>query len=199
MNKQHSKSPPLPQQQTFIKILHSLLIISLLLMMGSGLQIYNANPVFGGRDGWQIPQWATLGGYLAAGRDWHFTVMWVFSFALLIYGIYIFLTQRWKKRFFSQQDFKALQVGQNPKRRTYAWHRLIYTGIIPILLMAIVSGLAMYKPAQLSWLSGLFINWQILRTVHFLTVPISLLFIFVHLMMGIRAGGIKLTQSMFRP
>jgi thiosulfate reductase cytochrome b subunit len=199
MNKPNSKSPPLPQQQTFIKILHGLLIISLLMMMGSGLAIYNANPVFGGRAGWQVPKWATLGSYLANGRDWHFAVMWVFSFTLLIYGIYIFLTQRWKKRFFSQQDFKALRVGQNPKRRTYAWHRSIYTGIIPVLILAIVSGLSMYKPAQLHWLSGLFINWQVLRTVHFLTVPISLLFILVHLIMGIRAGGLKLTQSMFRP
>ena len=199
MNKQKPKSPPLPPQQTFIKILHSLLIISLLMMMGSGLTIYNANPVFGGRDGWHIPKWATLGSYLASGRDWHFAVMWVFAFTLLIYGIYIFLTQRWKKRFFSEQDLKALQVGQNPKRKTYAWHRLVYTGIIPVMLLAITSGLAMYKPAQLHLLSGLFINWQILRTVHFSTVPISLIFILVHLIMGIKAGGLKLTQSMFRP
>jgi thiosulfate reductase cytochrome b subunit len=199
MHKQRSKSPALPQQQTFIKILHGLLIISLLLMIGSGLQIYNATPVFGGKNGWRMPGWVQLGGWLAGGRDWHFTVMWVFSFTLLIYGIYIFLTQRWKKRFFSEQDLKALQVGQNPKRRTYAWHRLIYTGIIPVMLMAIVSGLAMYKPAQLHWLSSLFINWQTLRTVHFLTVPLSLLFMLVHLIMGMRAGGFKLTQSMFRP
>jgi thiosulfate reductase cytochrome b subunit len=197
MNKQRSQSLPIPQTG-FIKILHSLIIISLLLMMVSGLQIYNATPVFGGKNGWQVPKWATLGGWLAGGRDWHFTVMWVFSFTLLIYGIYIFLTQRWKKRFFSQQDIKALQVGQNPKRRTYAWHRLVYTSIIPVLILAIGSGLAMYKPAQLHWLSGLFINWQTLRTIHFLTVPISLLFILVHLMMGIRAGGLRLTRSMFR-
>jgi thiosulfate reductase cytochrome b subunit len=126
-------------------------------------------------------------------------MMWVFSLTLLVYGIYIFLTQRWKRKFFSQQDLKALQVGQNPKRRTYAWHRLIYTGIIPVLLMAIASGLAMYKPAQLHWLSGLFGNWQTLRIVHFLTVPISMFFVLVHLVMGIRAGGFRLTRSMFQP
>ena len=91
MNKQRSQSPPIPQTG-FVKILHSLIIISLLLMMTSGLQIYNATPVFGGKTGWQVPKWATLGGWLAGGRDWHFTVMWVFSFTLLIYGIYIFLT-----------------------------------------------------------------------------------------------------------
>jgi thiosulfate reductase cytochrome b subunit len=199
MNKQRDSSPPFPHQTGFIKILHSLIIVSLLMMIGSGLTIYNANPVFGGRDGWHIPPLLTLGGWLAGGRDWHFAMMWVFSLSLLMYGIYIFLTKRWRRRFFSQQDLKALQIGQNHKRLTYAWHRLVYTSIIPVLLLAIASGLAMYKPAQLHWLSALFINWQVLRTIHFLTVPISLLFIVVHIIIGIRAGGIRLTQSMFIP
>jgi thiosulfate reductase cytochrome b subunit len=61
-------------------------------------------------------------------------------------------------KFVSGQDLKPLKVGQNPKRRTYAWHRIIYTEIIPVLLLSIASELAMYKPAQLHWLSGLFIN-----------------------------------------
>jgi thiosulfate reductase cytochrome b subunit len=194
-----SKSLPIPPQTGFIKIIHSVIIVSLFLMMGSGLQIYNATPVFGGKDGWHFPKWATLGDWLAGGRDWHFAIMWIFAFNLLIYGIYIFLTKRWKRKFFSQQDLKALQVGQNPKRLIYAWHRAIYTGIVPVLILAIASGLAMYKPAQLYWLASLFINWQILRTVHFLTVPISLLFILAHLIMGIRAGGLRLTRSMFQP
>ncbi|MCY7337425.1 MAG: cytochrome b/b6 domain-containing protein [Chamaesiphon sp.] len=199
MNKQPRKSPPVPSQPNFVKILHCLIIISLFIMIGSGLQIYNATPVFGGKSGWSFPQWVTLGGWLAGGRSWHFTTMWVFALTLLIYGIYILLTQRWKRKFFSEQDLKALQVGKNPKRRIYSWHRLIYTGIIPVLILAIFSGLAMYKPAQFHWLSGLFINWQTLRTIHFLTVPISLLFVLVHTIMGIRAGGLRLTRSMFQP
>jgi thiosulfate reductase cytochrome b subunit len=199
MTKQVKKSPPVPAQTQFVKILHSLTIVSLFIMIGSGLQIYNATPVFGGKNGWTFPKWATLGGWLAGGRNWHFTTMWIFAFTLLIYGIYILLTQRWKRKFVSGQDLKALKVSQNPQRRIYAWHRIIYTGIIPILVLAIFSGLAMYKPAQLHWLSGLFINWQILRTVHFLTVPISLLFVLAHIIMGIRAGGLRLTRSMFLP
>lgn len=198
MSKQRA-APPIPTQQAFVKIIHILLILSIIMMMGSGLAIYNANPVFGGRAGWHLPNWMTLGSYLATGRDWHFAVMWIFSFTLLIYGIYIFLTQRWKKRFFTKQDLKALQVAQNPKRRTYAWHRLVYTGMIPVMLLAILSGLAMYKPAQLHLLAGLFINWQTLRTVHFLTVPISLVFILVHAIIGMRSGGFRLTRSMFQP
>ncbi len=166
-------------------------------MISSGLQIYNATPVFGGKDGWQFPAFLTLGEWLAGGRDWHFAIMWVFSFNLLIYGIYIFLTKRWRRRFVASSDLQVLKAGQNPKRKAYAWHRLLYTGIIPVLLLAIASGLAMYKPVQLAWLANLFGNWQVLRTVHFMTVPISLLFMIVHIFMGLKVGGLRIVRSMF--
>jgi thiosulfate reductase cytochrome b subunit len=191
------KSPPIPHQQIIIKLFHGIIIISLFLMIGSGLQIYNATPVFGGKGGWEFPTFITLGGWLAGGRDWHFAIMWVFSFNLLIYGIYIFLTKRWQRRFVASSDLKALKVGQNPKRKAYAWHRLLYTSIIPVLILAIASGLAMYKPVQLSWLAGLFGNWQTLRTVHFITVPIALLFTIAHMLMGLKVGGLRIWRSMF--
>jgi thiosulfate reductase cytochrome b subunit len=191
------KSPPIPHQQLTIKMFHGIIIVSLILMISSGLEIYNATPVFGGRGGWHFPKFLTLGQWLAGGRDWHFAMMWVYSFNLLIYGIYILLTKRWKKRFVSGSDVQVLKAGQNPKRKAYAWHRLIYTGIIPILILSIASGLAMYKPVQLAWLSGLFVNWQTLRTIHFLTVPISLLFVVAHVLMGLKVGGMRVIRAMF--
>jgi thiosulfate reductase cytochrome b subunit len=189
-----TKSPPAPKQVLFVKISHSILIISLLMMIISGLQIYNANPVFGGRGGWHFPSF--LGG-LARGRDWHFAFMWIFSMNLLVYGIYIGITRRWKRRFVSSSDLQVLQTGQNPKRQNYAWHRLVYTGIIPVVLLAIASGLAMYKPVQLHWLAGLFINWQILRTVHFITVPIIMVYVFAHSLLALKVGNFRLIRSMF--
>jgi thiosulfate reductase cytochrome b subunit len=191
------KSPPIPHQQLVIKIFHGTIIVSLILMISSGLEIYNATPVFGGKSGWDFPSFLTLGGWLAGGRDWHFATMWIFSFNLLIYGIYIFLTKRWQRRFVSSSDLQALKVGQNPKRKAYAWHRVLYTGIIPVLLLAIASGLAMYKPVQLAWLANLFGNWQTLRTVHFMTVPITLLFLCAHVLMGLKVGGMRILRSMF--
>jgi thiosulfate reductase cytochrome b subunit len=191
------KSPPIPHQQLVVKLFHGTIMVSLLLMIMSGLQIYNATPVFGGKAGWMFPKFLTLGGWLAGGRDWHFAIMWIFSFNLLIYGIYIFLTKRWKRRFVSGSDLEVIAKGQNPKRKAYAWHRLIYTGIIPILLLAIASGLAMYKPIQLAWLANLFINWQTLRTMHFLTVPIATIFVLVHILMGLKVGGMRILRSMF--
>jgi thiosulfate reductase cytochrome b subunit len=194
---QSSKSPPKPNQAIAAKIFHWLNLISLTLMIGSGLQIYNANPVFGGRAGWQIPPIFTLGGWLGGGRHWHFAAMWLFALNLLSYGIYIVITRRWKHRFFSENDIKALQKSLNVKRKNYAWHRLAFTAIIPVLLLAIFTGLGMYKPAQLHLIVDFFGSWQALRVVHFISVPIFITFAVIHSLLGVKVGGSRLIKSMF--
>lgn len=192
-----SKPRPTPTQNFPAKIFHWLNIISLLLMITSGLQIYNANPVFGGRAGWHFPPLFLLGGWLGGGRHWHFAAMWLFALNLLWYGIYIFITRRWKNRFLGSNDLKALQRSQNQKRKAYAWHRLAYTAIIPILLLAILSGLGMYKPAQFHGIVELFGSWQALRVVHFISVPIVIIFAIIHSLLGLKVGGSRLLKSIF--
>ena len=186
-----------PSQAILAKTFHWINIISLMLMITSGLQIYNANPVFGGRGGWNFPNFLLLGGWLAGGRHWHFAAMWLFSLNLLWYGLYVLVTRRWKRRFASSSDLQALLVSQNLKRQNYAWHRLVYTAIIPVLLLAILSGLTMYKPAQLHWLFRLFGNWQTLRIIHFITVPTVMLFTIAHSLLALRVGSVRLIKSMF--
>jgi len=189
------KARSIPSQAIAAKIFHWVNIISLLLMIASGLQIYNANPVFGGRAGWHFPPFFLLGGWLAGGRHWHFAAMWLFALNLLWYGIYILITRRWKHRFLSANDLKALQTSHNPKRQNYAWHRLVYTAIIPILLLAILSGIGMYKSAQLPWIVDLFGSWQALRVVHFMTVPTVIIFALVHSLLSLKVGGSRLIAS----
>lgn len=194
---QASQFRPWPNQAILVKIFHWVNLISLCLMMTSGLQIYNANPVFGGRAGWHFPPIVLLGGWLAGGRHWHFAAMWIFSLNLLGYGLYIAITRRWQHRFLGSNDLKALQKSKNQKRVTYAWHRLAYTAIIPILLLAILSGLGLYKPAQLHWIVDFFGSWQALRIVHFTSVPIVVIFAIIHSLLGLKVGGQRLLESMF--
>jgi thiosulfate reductase cytochrome b subunit len=191
------KSRKLPTQAIGAKIFHFCNIISLFIMLTSGLQIYNANPVFGGRAGLHIPPLFTLGGWLAGGRHWHFAAMWLFSLNLLWYGIYVLITRRWRHRFVNTNDIKALQKTQNSKRLTYAWHRIVYTAIIPILLLALLTGIGMYKPAQFPWIVDMFGSWEALRIVHFSSVPSVILFVLIHWQLGRKAGGEQLTESMF--
>lgn len=167
------------------------------MMLTSGLQIYNANPVFGGREGWHVPPIGLLGGWLAGGRHWHFAAMWFFGLNLFWYGVYVGVTRRWQHRYVGHKDLTALQHSHNPKRRIYAWHRIAYTSIIPILLLALFTGLGMYKPAQFSWIVDCFGDWFALRVVHFATVPLVLLFAIAHSWLALRAGGERLVNSMF--
>jgi thiosulfate reductase cytochrome b subunit len=185
-----------PTQNLGAKIFHWVNLISLFIMLTSGLQIYNANPVFGGRQGLHIFPLFTLGGWLAGGRHWHFAAMWIFSLNLLCYGIYVFISRRWQHRYVGKNDIKALQKSNNSQRVNYAWHRIIYTIIIPVLLFSIFTGIGMYKPAQFPWIVDLFGSWQALRIVHFASVPIFLLFGFIHFQLGKKVGGEELTDSM---
>ncbi|MBD2124019.1 cytochrome b/b6 domain-containing protein [Trichocoleus sp. FACHB-262] len=189
--------PWLPRQALLAKSFHWINLVSLFLMLTSGLQIYNANPVFGGRAGWQIPPIFALGGWLAGGRHWHFAAMWLFSLNLLWYGLYVLVSRRWRHRFVGKNDLKALQHSQNQKRRIYAWHRIAYTVIVPILLLAVLTGIGMYKPAQFPWIVDMFGDWQALRIVHFSSVPIVVLFAIAHSWLGLKAGGSRLLESMF--
>ncbi|WP_449420331.1 cytochrome b/b6 domain-containing protein [Phormidium nigroviride] len=189
--------PRLPNQAALAKLFHWLNIISLVMMIGSGLQIYNANPVFGGRGGWQFPSIFLLGGWLGAGRHWHFAAMWLFTLNLFWYGLYIFISRRWQHRFLGYNDLKALQKSQNVKRKNYSWHRLAYTAIIPVLLLAVFSGVGMYKPAQFHWIADLFGSWQALRIVHFISVPTVIIFSLVHSWLGLKVGGFRLIKSIF--
>lgn len=197
VSSQRPKSRPKSNQPIFAKIFHWINLISLSLMITSGLQIYNSNPVFGGRAGWQFPSIFLLGGWLAGGRHWHFAAMWLFAINLLLYGTYIFITRRWKHRFISSSDISAIQKSQNIKRKTYAWHRLAYTAIIPVLLLPLLSGLGMYKPAQLHWIVDLFGSWQALRVVHFIFVPTVIIFAVIHSLLSLKVGGSRLIKSIF--
>ncbi|HEY9859327.1 MAG TPA: cytochrome b/b6 domain-containing protein [Candidatus Obscuribacterales bacterium] len=189
--------PWLPRQALLAKSFHWINLVSLFLMLTSGLQIYNANPVFGGRAGWQIPPIFALGGWLAGGRHWHFAAMWLFSLNLLWYGLYVLISRRWRHRFVGTNDLKALQRSRNPQRRIYAWHRIAYTVIVPILLLAILTGIGMYKPAQFPWIVDMFGSWQALRIMHFSSVPIVVMFAIAHSWLGLKAGGSRLLESMF--
>lgn len=197
VSSKRSQPQPTPKQAIPAKVFHWVNIISLVLMITSGLQIYNANPVFGGRGGLHFPPIFLLGGWLAGGRHWHFAAMWLFALNLLWYGIYILLSRRWKHRFVGSNDLKALQISQNQKRKNYAWHRIVYTAIIPVLLLAIFSGIGMYKPAQFNWIVDLFGSWQALRIVHFISVPTVVIFALVHSWLGLKVGGSRLIDSMF--
>lgn len=182
---------------------HGFNLLLLLLMAASGLEIYNANPVFGGREGATVPELFTLGGWLAGGRDWHFAVMGLYAANL---GIWIgLLLRRRHRRLAGSGDLDTLRASVSPPRRRLASHRLTYTLMLVLLAFSLLSGLAMYKPAQLWWLVSLFAfaepagfsSWQTLRVCHLATIPAIALLLVAHVLLSWRVGGLRLLRAMW--
>ena len=188
-------TPAVRHSPLWTRALHALDLVVLLVMAGSGLQIYNANPVFGGRGGVAIPDLFTLGGWLAGGRHWHFGFMGLYAINL---GIWITLLWSWRRQRLAQLgDMSTLGHSQSAPKRRIAAHRLVYTLMLVVLAFSLITGLAMYKPATLWWLSGLFGSWQILRVCHFATVPAMLALVIAHGLISWRIGGLRFIRTMF--
>ncbi len=194
---------PLRRGPLWTRAFHALNLLVLLVMAASGLQIYNANPVFGGREGATVPELFTLGGWLAGGRDWHFGFMGLYAANL---GLWIgLLLHRRHRRLAGAGDLDTLRSSVNAPRRRLASHRLTYTLMLIVLAFSLISGLAMYKPAQLWWLVSLFAfaepaghsSWQVLRVCHLATIPAIALLLIAHVLLSWRIGGLRLLRAMF--
>ncbi|MCP9917146.1 cytochrome b/b6 domain-containing protein [Cyanobium sp. ATX 6F1] len=191
-----------PHHPLWTRAFHGFNLVVLLVMAASGLQIYNANPVFGGRGGATVPDLFTLGGWLSGGRDWHFGFMGLYALNL---GLWLaLLIQRRRRRLGELGDLTALKASASAPRRRLSAHRIVYTLMLIVLAFSLISGLAMYKPAQFWWLTSLFAlaeplgvsSWQALRVSHLATIPAMVLLVLAHVVLSWRVGGLRLLRAM---
>jgi thiosulfate reductase cytochrome b subunit len=75
-----------------------------------------------------------------------------------------------------------------PQGKYNAAQQITYTAIIVMGFGSILTGLAIYKPVQLSWLAALFGGYAAARFVHFWLTVGYLLFFVVHVGQVILAG-----------
>src|SRR5438105_15217203 len=81
-------------QPAWVRAVHWINAVAMVLMIMSGWQIYNASPLFDFRFSSSI----TLGGWLAGALLWHFAAMWLLMVNGLIYLIVGFATGRFRKK-----------------------------------------------------------------------------------------------------
>src|SRR5215471_636736 len=94
-------------QPLAIRLSHWISIPLLIIMAGSGLQIFVAYPNLGPRGaqyGWYplqgvaAPSWLRLGGWLAGARDLHFAVAWFLILNGALYVVYLLASGEWRRR-----------------------------------------------------------------------------------------------------
>jgi thiosulfate reductase cytochrome b subunit len=171
---------PLP-----IRIMHWIGAISILCMMLSGWAIYNASPSLP----LTFPRWMTLGGWLAGGIAWHITVMWVLFADGVAYLLYGFLSGHFRRdlRPLGPRavivDLVAALTGRLGHRLGHynAVQRLLYVGVILLICCSVATGLSIWKPVQLGWLTDLFGGYPFARGIHLVAMIGIALFVVVHL------------------
>jgi len=89
-----SATPAKVIQPAWVRVLHWVNALAMIMMIMSGWQIYNASPLFN----FTFPQGITLGGWLAGGLLWHFAAMWLLMVNGLVYLILGFITGRFRRK-----------------------------------------------------------------------------------------------------
>ena len=138
------------------------------------------------------------GSRLAEGMAWHFTLAWIFTLNGVAYVLYLAFSGEYKHLLPRAESFKeaflvvfhdlGLYKKPLPPGKFNHAQRIAYTSAIALGFGMVVTGLAIYKPAQLSWLANLLGGYQAARTEHFLITALLLAFFFVHIAQVMRAG-----------
>lgn len=172
----------------FVRMTHWLNAIAVLIMIMSGLKIYNASPIFD----FMIPKALTLGGWLGGALLWHFAFMWLLVANGLIYLISNFTTGRMSKKFFPIkpreffQDVLATLRGKlshDDLSKYNTIQKLAYLSIMVDIVILVLSGLAIWKPVQFPLLRELMGDFDNARIVHFFAMVYAVFFCIVHLVM----------------
>jgi thiosulfate reductase cytochrome b subunit len=61
--------------------------------------------------------------------------------------------------------------------------RLLYAGVIAVAIIAVSSGLSLWKPVQFGWLSGFYGGYPVARAVHFFAMALIMSFVVVHVVL----------------
>ena len=179
----------------------------LMVMIWSGLLIYWANDIYEVTIGTTtlikfFPKAfydaLNLRAHLADGMAYHFTFAWFFAVNGVLYVAYMLISGEWRFILPMKSSFgEAWRVLMNdlfikkydhPLGKFNGAQRIAYTSVIVMGAGSLLTGLAIYKPIQLSWLTALLGGYEAARLEHFCLTLGFCAFFLVHLLQVARAG-----------
>src|SRR4051794_28302551 len=160
-------APAAKRHHVIVRITHWVNALALLIMIGSGLRIFNAYPAFARKGesfccypfaGRAIPGALTFGGWLAGARNWHFAMMWMLGLNGLVYLAFVYLHGEWRDLVPRRGQlgdvremikfYLAIRKDHPRQGKHNALQRLAYFSMPLIGVMAVVTGVAIWKPVQ---------------------------------------------------
>jgi thiosulfate reductase cytochrome b subunit len=175
----------------WVRITHWINALAILMMIGSGWQIYDASPLFSFI---QFPTQLALGGWLAGALLWHFAAMWLLVINGLVYVTLGFATGRFHRKLIPIRprevvgDFLAALRGKLSHDDLSVYNsvqKLLYVGVLLAGVVIVLSGLSIWKPVQLKWLTAFFGGYDIARYVHFFAMASIAGFLTVHVVLAL--------------
>jgi thiosulfate reductase cytochrome b subunit len=173
----------------WVRVTHWINAAAMVVMTGSGWQVYDASPLFAFR----FPSSITIGGWLAGGLLWHFAAMWVLAANGLVYVVLGVATGRFRRRLLPiglsafAADLRAALTGRlsHDDPAIYnAIQKALYVGVLAAGLVIVASGLAIWKPVQLKALTALLGGYETARLVHFFAMAAIVAFTVIHIVMA---------------
>ncbi len=178
-----------PRHHWIVRLTHWVNAVALTIMIGSGLRIFNAYPAFAPRGdtfccypfaGRRIPAGLTFGGWLGGARNWHFAMMWILAVNGIVYLGFVYLHGEWRDLVPRRGDLRdAWEMARfylfvRPDHPHQGKHNALQKGVyfaLPWLAVAaVVTGVAIWKPVQLAWLTGALGGYAWARYWHFLVM-----------------------------
>jgi thiosulfate reductase cytochrome b subunit len=180
----------------------------LAMMIWSGLLIYWAYPTYRigvgdftllklnlSQDNWKL---LGVNHRLAEGMALHFFFMWLFVINGVLYVSYTLISGEWRFLLPNRRSFReAIEVMLHdlrlskkapPPRKFNGAQQIAYTSVVLMGFGSLLTGLAIYRPVQLGWLTSLFGGYAMARFLHFWITVGYVLFFVIHIAQVIRAG-----------
>jgi thiosulfate reductase cytochrome b subunit len=213
-----------PRHSLAVRVMHWINAIAIVILLMSGLQIYNAHPaLYWGKSSYTgagplaqfgpFPDWLTLpsGQWLAMGRRWHLFFAWVLVLNGLAYWVHSIVTRHLARDLWPTRDerrsigrtladhLRFRHPGGEAAARYNVLQKIAYLAIMFVVLpVMVLMGLGL-SPALDSVIPGwvdAFGGRQSVRTLHFVGAVLIVLFFFVHIFQVIVTGAWNNVRSM---
>lgn len=180
-----------PLHPLALRIMHWINAVAMLTLIMSGWAIYNDEVIIGAL---HFPNWMTIGNGPEGALQWHFLAMWVLAGNGIAYLTYGLRTGRFRRKLLPiripeviAEVRKALsfKLAHDDLTHYNAVQKLLYVGIIFVIMLQVLSGLVVWKPVQFSELAFLFYSFQGARLVHFIGMVAIVGFLIVHVSLAL--------------
>jgi len=175
----------------WVRVCHWINALAILLMIGSGWQIYDASPLFRSLE---FSKHIALGQWLGGALLWHFAAMWLLVINGIVYVTLGLATGRFRRKLLPitpsavLADAKAalaFQLAHDDLSHYNAVQKMLYAGVILCGILIVLSGLSIWKPVQFQELTALFGGYDFARYVHFAAMVAIVGFLVVHVTLAL--------------